>query len=1302
MSLSDKNFHLVFPPKLKKEANLSTTKAFSFDDLGDFIEERDRVKREAERRLETELRVDYSDFANHVFFDSAVSKFNLARSRILNNYPFDGNREEKDAFALTSSDYEEYVFDQWPRHVGYGQFDGADQYISASDHDNKLMIGTSSLCVSAWIKPVVTTENMIVQVSDDSVNMVIRSQEFDNAGWAKLTSGVTASQGTSPAGDSASDALAEDGTAASAHFITQDVTVVEGVRYVFSLYAQPVNRSWLRLYAHILGTGASSCDFDVTNGTVGTEVDCTGSVEDVGSSWYRCAMSFKAKKTDTCTLRIYINEADNDITFDGLDQHSFYIYHAQLEPGLIPRKRTVTTTAAISLVDGFKLYLSGAADPYLHFDVFSGSSEAVISASYIDFTASFNNVAGIYDDAANLVSLYISGSRVASGSATLNPIEHTSTEAFVGAGGHYSASIDFFSGSIDEVRVLHTASENYHAKNYSRPIDSEDFVKLYYKFNEGTTGTGSIDNIVVDYSKNAIHGKFLNYDVDVSRVSSSVMLKDPGDPILYSFHSGVVAFSSSQYISASLYDNNNNNYIFNMIPGNLLNEDENVDGLYASFTLAMARYFDELKLFIDQFDNLKVTNYDELNDTPDVFLPMLQRYFGWKVAEHYGEADPLSLFFGEGILQSGSLDTPLIDIKNQFWRRVLNNLPYLMKTKGKRHNIDAFLNVLGINKENIRLKEYGYLPGSSIQDTRIHKEKAVDLLGIGTGSYGTLSSSYVKATASISTALSDFTVETTAQFPYSSSSYSGSILTGAIWQFIDPEQVTGSFTLLWNKSTIDGTSGRFLLTSSDGQSYATSNEEVFDGDIVYIAAGLSSSLRPFIELRTIDNDEIDFSASYAGATALSGVFSGSKLDFVMGGNSGSFHAHKTQGFYGEYRVWDRVLSGSEMDDHALHFESVGIRNPNEDSNPLVGHWPLAENVLTNTNGELTGVLDLSRNDLGAAGAEFPASMNPYQKFLLEYNYLSPAIDLKWSENKIRIRNKTELTIDDVASDTNEVSLEFSLVEALNEDISKIFATMDILNNFIGEPVNKYRDEYSDLENLRATYFARLGDSVNFTTFFNLFKWFDKKLSDSIKQLLPARVNFIGGEQVIESHLLERPKYMYKYPVFRTPQDVSEMVLRGTYTDKLRDDDPLRRGYASASYALLSEVSDAIFATDGEKQRTLPEGSVAVMKGTAARSRDRIEFSASISSAFTSSALPESTVAVDGFCRKHFVSHFDDGINESTLSLRVDDATIVVTRKGSGDTSTDIKDPSSGVNFRNEKARKVLLERSRDNEDDHRG
>jgi hypothetical protein len=252
---------------------------------------------------------------------------------------------------------------------------------------------------------------------------------------------------------------------------------------------------------------------------------------------------------------------------------------------------------------------------------------------------------------------------------------------------------------------------------------------------------------------------------------------------------------------------------------------------------------------------------------------------------------------------------------------------------------------------------------------------------------------------------------------------------------------------------------------------------------------------------------------------------------------------------GQVRIWSRDLSETELNSHALNFENVGVDNPLIAPSSLVAYWALNEYLTADKTGSFS-ITDLSQNGHTAKGTNFTPFQNPYEKYLMNYNYLSPSVDLKWTQNKIRIRNKSELTINDVATDTNEVALEFNLVDALNRDISKIFSSFDILNNAIGSPVNKYRDEYSDLSAYRRTYFQRLTDSIHFSQFFTLYQWFDKKISDAIKQLLPARVNFIGGEQVVESHLLERPKYTFKYPIFHTPVVLPDINVSGAFTSSI--------------------------------------------------------------------------------------------------------------------------------------------------------
>jgi hypothetical protein len=89
-------FRLVFPENERRDVNISTLQPLSYDRLGDFIDERDRIKRVVEANSETDLKVDYSDLSNHVFFDSAVSKFDIAKNRILEEYPYNGNNNGQD------------------------------------------------------------------------------------------------------------------------------------------------------------------------------------------------------------------------------------------------------------------------------------------------------------------------------------------------------------------------------------------------------------------------------------------------------------------------------------------------------------------------------------------------------------------------------------------------------------------------------------------------------------------------------------------------------------------------------------------------------------------------------------------------------------------------------------------------------------------------------------------------------------------------------------------------------------------------------------------------------------------------------------------------------------------------------------------------------------------------------------------------------------------------------------------------------------------------------------------------------
>ena len=84
-----------------------------------------------------QLHVDYSKFENHVFFNSARAKVNMAFDKIINRFPFDGTKTEVQNFYDNLNGFEKHVVDRMPKHVGSLAFRGS-QYVSVSDRQGVL------------------------------------------------------------------------------------------------------------------------------------------------------------------------------------------------------------------------------------------------------------------------------------------------------------------------------------------------------------------------------------------------------------------------------------------------------------------------------------------------------------------------------------------------------------------------------------------------------------------------------------------------------------------------------------------------------------------------------------------------------------------------------------------------------------------------------------------------------------------------------------------------------------------------------------------------------------------------------------------------------------------------------------------------------------------------------------------------------------------------------------------------------------------------------------------------------------
>ena len=125
------------------------------------------------------------------------------------------------------------------------------------------------------------------------------------------------------------------------------------------------------------------------------------------------------------------------------------------------------------------------------------------------------------------------------------------------------------------------------------------------------------------------------------------------------------------------------------------------------------------------------------------------------------------------------------------------------------------------------------------------------------------------------------------------------------------------------------------------------------------------------------------------------------------------------------------------------------------------------------------------------------------------------------------------------------AFEKSMYQAITDEMLNIFATVTDFNNLIGDPVNRYRQEYKSMQKLRALFFERVGEGADLDKFIDFYKWIDDSLNKFLEQLIPASANFSDRiRNMVESHVLERNKYWTKFPTLEMKQEDPEAALRG--------------------------------------------------------------------------------------------------------------------------------------------------------------